>query len=86
MERAGHVVIETKSAEEGITAARQLDRLDVLIVNHLLHGVSGRDIADQIVARHPVMKGSRTSELMCVAGQWGSLSGCARLSSPAKAA
>lgn len=56
LERAGHAVVEARSASEAQLISSQLDVLDLLIVDHYVGPESGGEIAGTLMVRWPDLK------------------------------
>jgi CheY-like chemotaxis protein len=56
LERAGHQVMTAESGEEAFEKASLMERLDALIVDHVMPSHLGCEIAAHLSALHPTMK------------------------------
>jgi two-component system cell cycle sensor histidine kinase/response regulator CckA len=57
LSRDGHTVIEAFTAQEAITKSdERAGPIELLVTDHLLHGVLGRHVAEQILQTRPAMK------------------------------
>jgi CheY-like chemotaxis protein len=52
----GYQVIQARSGAEAVAAAGRDDRIDLLLTDVVMPGMSGKELATQLVLRHPEMK------------------------------
>ena len=56
LERAGHKVFAANSGEEAELLSAEIERIDVLIVNHRVPPYTGREIAERLLQAHPTAR------------------------------
>jgi DNA-binding NtrC family response regulator len=56
LQRAGHLVISTRSGPDALEAGLQSGAIDLFISDVVMPGLSGPEVADQLRRKHPQMK------------------------------
>jgi CheY-like chemotaxis protein len=55
LQRAGYEVLAVADGTEAIAAAQQAERVDVLVTDVVMPGMSGIELAEQMLDRYPLM-------------------------------
>ena len=55
LERAGYEVLAVADGMQAIATAQQADRIDVLITDVVMPGMSGIELAEQMIDNYPLM-------------------------------